>query len=135
MLTIDAFHLQSLVISRQSILFGLATGSALAAAGAAIDRLPLEWSQKLRRDTKIYSLMLLGRETSSVMAFAITLLLSLAAGVTEELLFRGVLLPLISGFTGTIPALLISSAMFGLAHVASFGPGSVIESILGFSFG
>lgn len=43
-------------------------------------------------------------------------IVSLLAGVGEELLFRGVLQSWLSGWAGPIAALLLSSAAFGLAH-------------------
>lgn len=42
-----------------------------------------------------------------------------AAAVTEELLFRGVLFRLIEGRTGTWIALVLTSALFGLYHLAN----------------
>lgn len=46
-------------------------------------------------------------------------IVSLAAGVGEELLFRGALQSWIGGYTGTWLAVLISSLLFGAAHALS----------------
>lgn len=42
--------------------------------------------------------------------------LSIAAGFCEELLFRGFLITWMAGFVGAVPALLLSSAAFGISH-------------------
>jgi uncharacterized protein len=42
-----------------------------------------------------------------------------AAAVTEELLFRGVLFRIVEQWTGTWIALVLTSALFGLAHLAN----------------
>ncbi|RYH21467.1 hypothetical protein EON65_20615 [archaeon] len=51
-------------------------------------------------------MMLLGRGASYVKAMGISLLLSLAVGMTEELLFRGDLLSSLSNHMGQIHAFL-----------------------------
>jgi membrane protease YdiL (CAAX protease family) len=43
-------------------------------------------------------------------------LLSLAAGAGEELVFRGVLQPALVRWLGTVPGLVLTSALFGLLH-------------------
>ncbi|MEQ9364540.1 MAG: CPBP family intramembrane glutamic endopeptidase, partial [Leptospirales bacterium] len=45
------------------------------------------------------------------------LLISLLAGVGEELLFRGLLQPAIGYWTGPLGGLLVASVLFGLAHL------------------
>ncbi|WP_250464106.1 CPBP family intramembrane glutamic endopeptidase [Microbulbifer litoralis] len=45
---------------------------------------------------------------------------ALAAGVCEELLFRGFLQPWLQGFTSPLTAVLVTSLAFGLLHYASF---------------
>lgn len=46
-------------------------------------------------------------------------LISAAAGVGEEILFRGALQPIVSGWTTPLAGLIIVSIAFGLAHAAS----------------
>jgi membrane protease YdiL (CAAX protease family) len=46
-------------------------------------------------------------------------LVSAAAGVGEELLFRGFLQPLLASTIGTLAALVIASVLFGLAHAVT----------------
>ncbi len=48
-------------------------------------------------------------------------LVSVAAGVGEELLFRGLLQGMLAGLLGAGPALLIASALFGLGHSITYG--------------
>lgn len=52
---------------------------------------------------------------SQVLVF--TLLLSVTAGICEELIFRAYLFNLVDTYTGTIGAILISSLVFGFWHV------------------
>ena len=46
-------------------------------------------------------------------------LVSAAAGIGEELLFRGFLQALLAGFVGDAAALVVASAAFGLAHAVT----------------
>ncbi len=47
------------------------------------------------------------------------LVMSVLAGVGEEALFRGVLLPWMASHTGPLAALMLSSLLFGMAHFIS----------------
>ena len=64
------------------------------------------------------------------------LLTCLTAGVTEELIFRGYLIPRLQLFIkGPDPALVISSALFGLAHIGYGNIAQVIGPLfIGFIF-
>ncbi len=55
-------------------------------------------------------------------------LFAVLAGITEEILFRGLLFRLTSKIVGTWGALLFTSALFGLAHAAN--PGATFSSSL-----
>lgn len=55
-------------------------------------------------------------------------LFALLAGIVEEILFRGLLFRLFSKVLGTWGALLLTSALFGLAHAAN--PGATVSSSL-----
>ena len=46
-------------------------------------------------------------------------LISLAAGVAEEALFRGLLLPVVQEWTSAITALVLTSLLFGAAHLVT----------------
>jgi membrane protease YdiL (CAAX protease family) len=63
---------------------------------------------------------LTGRGKTSAVPFAV--LASVAAAVTEELLFRGLLLRLLESAFGSYFALIASSAVFGLVHLLSPNP-------------
>jgi membrane protease YdiL (CAAX protease family) len=53
--------------------------------------------------------------------------LSLTAGICEEFLYRGMLLGLLAGPLGIWPAILISSAVFGIGH-AYQGPSGILRT-------
>jgi len=57
----------------------------------------------------------------AVPGIALAAALAVMAGVFEELLFRGILFRLSSRLVGTWGALLFTSALFGLAHLANKG--------------
>ena len=61
-------------------------------------------------------------------------LISLAAGVGEELLFRGALQPWIASWTNPLIALAVVSLLFGLAHALSTSY-FVLATIIGAYFG
>ena len=46
-------------------------------------------------------------------------IISILAGVGEEALFRGVLQTYFAGHVGVVPALLVTSSLFGLAHLVT----------------
>ncbi len=73
------------------------------------------------KDTRVYTLRLIGRNSHPVTAFGVALLLSLAAGLSEELLFRGGLQMWIRAWAGPQVAIMLSAATFGLAHFPVFG--------------
>ncbi len=55
--------------------------------------------------------------------------ISVTAGVTEEILYRGFLIAYLSGFMPTLPAILVSTAAFGLAHSYQ-GPVGIVRTFL-----
>ena len=52
-------------------------------------------------------------------------LLSLTAGICEEILYRGILLTLVADLVGTWPAVVITSVIFGLGHAYQGAAGIV----------
>jgi membrane protease YdiL (CAAX protease family) len=81
------------------------------------DRLPGKFFQTVNRDTRIFALRSLGRNTSYPVAAFASALTSLGAGISEEVFFRGFCWSLIVGaFHNEYLALALSSALFGLAH-------------------
>lgn len=63
------------------------------------------------------------------------LLLPSSPGFFEEVLFRGVIQQWLSTVLGGIPALVISSVLFGLAHSPVPGASSFMEACYGANFG
>jgi membrane protease YdiL (CAAX protease family) len=97
------------------------------------DRLP--WFQGITRDTKLYTLALLGYKKDIPKALGIGLLLSVAAAVGEELFFRGVLQTGFSGAYGPTWGLLISSFLFGVFHTPFPAANAFVESLFGVAVG
>jgi membrane protease YdiL (CAAX protease family) len=63
------------------------------------------------------------------------MLLSLSAGIGEELLHRGYLFHFIDGKLGTAPAWLLGALAFGLAHLYQGWRGVVVTTGMGLLFG
>ena len=61
-------------------------------------------------------------------------MLSVTAGVCEELLFRGFLIWYLGHYTGTIQAALLSSLAFGLGHAYQGPRGIAVTALLGAFF-
>lgn len=59
----------------------------------------------------------------------------LSPGLFEEVLFRGVIQQWLSTIIGGIPALAITSVLFGLAHSPVPGASSFTEACYGATFG
>ena len=83
------------------------------------------------KSTKLHGLLSVLRKNRPLLIFT-----CLTAGVTEELIFRGYLIPRLQlFFKNPIFALIISSVLFGVAHI---GYGSVVQIIgpifIGFVF-
>ena len=60
--------------------------------------------------------------------------LSILAGISEEMLFRGMIQGGLSQVLGTVPALIIASVLFGLVHFATLSYG-IIATLIGFYLG
>lgn len=65
-------------------------------------------------------------------AWMLAMALSLAAGVGEELIFRGAVYRLLEEGFGTLIALIVSGAFFGLLH--GLNPGATLASTLAIAF-
>ena len=120
-----------LSFDRDSIVLALQISVITVIAGVVFDKLPNERVQRIVRDTRVYTLRIIGRNTSNFNAFLASTLLALSAGVSEELLFRGFLLVALKQYFGTNLAIFISSATFGLAHYPVFGASALVEATLG----
>jgi len=83
----------------------------MVAAVLALMRLRFEWVQALRHIVEDHLLPLF-RDAGPSAVFAV----ALAAGIGEELLFRGVIQAGLAGLIGPMAALAVASLLFGLAH-------------------
>lgn len=94
--------------------FAAIFGTGMLAVGLASDRFPTEYFQNLHRDTKIFTLRLLGRNSNAGPAAATSFLVSASASISEELFFRGFIYQLMAATFDPLSGLIISSALFGL---------------------
>jgi len=101
----------------KSLGIGLLVGSAFALAMELVSRLPIRSMQKLERSMQSQLHLLLGP-----MSVPYLLLLSLSAGIGEELLFRGLIqgwwmsLSETQSFLESLPGMAIAAVCFGFAH-------------------
>ena len=90
---------------------GLLATIPLVALFIGLLQLPYSWLKELTQLTR--RLLLPMFRTTGVWGIAI---LSLIAGIGEELLFRGVVQLGLTGWIGDVGALVVASVMFGVAH-------------------
>ena len=118
----------------KSLGIGLLVGSALALGMELVSRLPIRSIQKLERSMQSQLHLLLGP-----MSVPDLLLLSLSAGIGEELLFRGLIqgwwmsLSETQSFLESLPGMAISAVCFGFAHPLS-KTYIVLATLAGFLF-
>jgi membrane protease YdiL (CAAX protease family) len=72
--------------------------------------------QDIDRDTQLFVLQLFGAKRDVWGVVPAAAAMSLAAAVCEETLFRGVLQQYGADYIGAVPALIVTSLLFGLAH-------------------
>lgn len=118
----------------KSLGIGLLVGSAFALGMELVSRLPIRSMQKLERSMQSQLHLLLGP-----MSVPDLLLLSLSAGIGEELLFRGLIqgwwmsLSETQSFLESLPGMAISAVCFGFAHPLS-KTYIVLATLAGFLF-
>lgn len=105
--------LKDVALLWQDIFFGLVGGIALTAAIVVLIDVPWRLMDGIRRDADILVRRL---KTLGVAQIAV---ISIAAGVAEEVFFRGLLQVYFSGLFGPWSGLLLASALFGLVHFVS----------------
>ena len=120
-MTTQSTNLQYLSFDSNSMILALQISAFLLIGGVLFDKAPSEKIQRIVRDTRVYTLRIIGRNSDPISAFGVALLLSLAAGLSEELLFRGFLQMWIRQWAGSQLAIMASAALFGLAHFPAFG--------------
>lgn len=92
-------------------------GLPLAQLGKLLDGLNMPITIKMRRDTELLTLSTFGSKSQPVAAAVVALGLSLWTGVTEEVAFRGCLMPRLAEMFHSAPlGVAASSLLFGLAH-------------------
>lgn len=106
-----------------------------AVGGLVCDALPLEPFRSIQRNTRIFTLYLLGRRTSTPLAAVVAMLISGTAAFSEECAFRGFLFTILGRTFGLPAALIGSSVLFGLAHFQQCESNVLTASLLGATFG
>jgi len=98
-------------------LLALPLGLVAAGLDAIEDRYPA--LQDVTKATLQSVLTLLGGKFKPVLAFGVALALGLAAGVGEEMLFRGIVQYELAGSLGPIAAVAVASIVFGAVHAVT----------------
>lgn len=120
------------VLDAETLVVATAATIPLAVLVLVLVRLPWSWVEALDRLARELANTLFAR--SGPMAI---LLVSLMAGIGEELLFRGVVQSGLESLVGPLAALLLASLLFGLAHAvtkAYFVMATLIGLYLGWLF-
>lgn len=95
------------------ILFGVLLGLVLTFFSIGLLKLPLKILDRLRRDAD-QAMELLGKLSIPLIFFV-----SIAAGVSEEVFFRGVIQIYLSDAIGLYSGIFLASVIFGLLHFVS----------------
>eukprot|EP00600_Ochromonadales_sp_CCMP1393_P006537 CAMPEP_0174954936 /NCGR_PEP_ID=MMETSP0004_2-20121128/705_1 /TAXON_ID=420556 /ORGANISM="Ochromonas sp., Strain CCMP1393" /LENGTH=287 /DNA_ID=CAMNT_0016202813 /DNA_START=1493 /DNA_END=2352 /DNA_ORIENTATION=+ len=114
----------------ESMKFALTVAIPLIFGGLFVDRLPVKFFQDIARDTRVFTLRILGRASNPLVAAVVALLISMAAGYSEEICFRGFLFDSLSQNFGDVSAV-ASSVAFGMLHAPLFGSSILVEAVLG----
>lgn len=103
----------------------------------AVDYLPTKPFHDIALETRVYVMNMIGTFTSPVKAAVIASLVSGFAGLSEEFLFRGILLTMLEGFIGVEAAIIFSSLCYGLVHqtTVKYGQNAILETFVGIIFG
>lgn len=117
--------------SWQALLWSLAATAPLAAMLVALPfhAVHWRWARDITHLIEGFLLPLFHRAPAGSVV-----LVAILAGVGEELLFRGVIQDGLAGPMGPVPALIIASVLFGLAHAVSTAY-FIIASLMGLYLG
>lgn len=135
LLKVDILNFPAFSIDSSSLIAGVGGGVVLAVLGLIFDSIPSEFFQATSRDTKLYVLRLIGRNTKILPATIASVFISTGAAVAEETFFRGFLMQWLTSIFGLPLGLATSSALFGLAHYPVPGGNAFVEAVLGGAFG
>ncbi|CAM9705136.1 unnamed protein product [Ectocarpus sp. 13 AM-2016] len=100
-----------------------------------LEKSGVDFFRKIDQDTKLYVVQVFGAKRNWPVVSLWSFVLAANAGFFEEVLFRGVIQEGLSTVIGDIPALVISSVLFGLAHSPVPGASSFTEACYGANFG
>jgi len=109
--------------------FALLIGLVMVAQGKSLASAPVE---KLQRAMKAVRSIKITPNTPG--EIALFMLMSLSAGVWEELVYRGFLVWFLVPLTNVVGAIVISALIFGLAHLYQGVRGFVASTVLGLIF-
>lgn len=118
-----------IIWSAEGLVMGLAATVPLLATFAISRRLPLKPLRELKKLVDELLLRLFDGCTVPQLA-----MISLLAGLGEELLFRGLLQPWLTEKAGLLIGLVLSSALFGLLHAITLTY-ALLASLIGLYFG
>lgn len=133
LLSFDALNVAALNFDTSSMRVGATIAALLVVVGLLFDRLPSRFARETYLDTETYVINLLGRDTDVATGFLLSTIISLGAGFTEEVFFRGALFQAVLHSTNgsDFIALIVSSFIFGLAHYPVYGQNALLETFLG----
>lgn len=121
--------LDDLSFSMSAINLSLAATIPLLAAVWLLGRMDWVWVRELQKFMREFLIPLFGHAPAGIL-----FLVSLLAGLGEELLFRGVIQGGLDGVIGNAGALLLSSLIFGAMHAVS-RPYFVLATLIGLYLG
>jgi membrane protease YdiL (CAAX protease family) len=129
----DVIQVKSMLLTFDALKLTAACMAAMVGALACILVIPGVKTQALNM-TKGFCFGLIGSDASVGTAALISLIVGLSAGVSEEIFFRGYLInALKTGLPDPAP-LLISSALFGLAHYPGVAMPALAGAVLGWGY-
>lgn len=121
--------LHDLAFSLSALNWGLVATVPLLLAGWQLGRMDWAWWQELQQFMREFLIPLFRNAPAGIL-----FLVSLLAGVGEELLFRGVIQGGLDGVIGSTGALVIASLIFGAMHAVS-RPYFIIATLMGLYLG
>lgn len=122
-------------ISKANLYLAAFAALPIFAGSVYLERSDIKLFKDIDRDTQLFILQLFGTKRNVWGILPSAAAMSLAAAVAEELLFRGVLQQWGAEQIGALPALIITSLLFGLAHNPVPGASSLVEAAYGLNFG
>lgn len=126
---------EGIAFSTSAIVMGCLGSLPIFLASVLLEKSGVEFFRKIDQDTKLYVVQVFGAKRNLLSVFFWSLVLAFNAGFFEEILFRGVIQQWLLNNIGALPALGLSSVLFGLAHSPVPGASSFTEACYGANFG